>query len=45
LTMSGVRRDVSIGVEPPFADAEEVFRLAQRHGFEVFVPEASSTPS
>jgi len=42
LAMSGIRRDYSIGAEPSLADAEEVFRLAQRHGFEVFVPEAGA---
>lgn len=40
LTMSGIRRDMSIGAEPPLSDAEEIFRLAQHHGFKVFVPEA-----
>ena len=39
LAMSGIRRDYSVGAEPSFADAEEVFRLAHRHGFSVFVPD------
>jgi predicted amino acid dehydrogenase len=43
LAMSGVRRDMSIGAEPSLADAEEVFRLARGHGFEIFVPEAERT--
>jgi predicted amino acid dehydrogenase len=40
LTMSGIRRDVSVGAEPSFAEAEEILGLAQHHGFGVFVPEA-----
>jgi predicted amino acid dehydrogenase len=45
LTMSGVRRDVSVGPEPSLADAEEILRLAHRHGFGVFVPETGCVPS
>jgi predicted amino acid dehydrogenase len=40
LTMSGIRRDMSIGAEPSLTDAEEIFRLAQGHGFSVAVPQA-----
>ncbi|HTT39743.1 MAG TPA: hypothetical protein VMH32_19010 [Burkholderiales bacterium] len=40
LAMSGIRRDMSIGAEPSFAEAQEIFRLAHHHGFEVYVPEA-----
>lgn len=42
LAMSGIRRDVSVGAEPSFAEAQEIFRLAHHHGFEVFVPEVES---
>jgi hypothetical protein len=31
---------MSIGAEPPLAEAEEIFRLAQGHGFGVYVPQA-----
>ena len=36
-----IRRDVSVGSEPSFAEAEEIFRLAQHHGFDVFVPDSA----
>jgi predicted amino acid dehydrogenase len=39
LAMSGVRRDYSIGTEPSFVEAREVLRLAEHHGFRIFVPE------
>jgi predicted amino acid dehydrogenase len=39
LTMAGIRRDVSVGAEPSFAEAEDILGLAQHHGFGVFVPE------
>lgn len=42
LAMSGIRRDMSIGAEPSLAEAEEIFRLAQRHGFRVAVPQAET---
>jgi hypothetical protein len=37
--MAGIRRDVSVGAEPSFAEAEDILGLAQHHGFSVFVPE------
>jgi predicted amino acid dehydrogenase len=45
LTMSGIRRDVSIGAEPSFAEAEEIFRLAHHHGFAPYVPHFESSDS
>ena len=45
LTMSGERRDFSIGAEPPLQDAERVFRLARLHGFEVAIPDTVPAPA
>lgn len=39
LTMSGIRRDYSVGAELSLDEAEEVLRLARHHGFEVFLPD------
>ncbi len=38
LALSGIRRNYSVGAEPPLADAREVLRLALHHGFEIISP-------
>jgi predicted amino acid dehydrogenase len=38
LALSGVRRNYSVGSEPPLEDAREILRLALHHGFEIISP-------
>jgi predicted amino acid dehydrogenase len=43
LTMSGIRHNYSIGTEPPIDQAQEVFQLAQQHGFNIYLQEMNQS--